>query len=85
MKLINGKCKICGSSSLDYFAHTAKCDNCGVLLNHPYPKDIREEYTPKKKFKYELYFLLSSIIDLYKKQNEIINIEIPKFSDEVLL
>ena len=50
MKLINGKCKICGSSSLDYFAHTARCDNCGVLLNHPYPKDIREEYTPKKKF-----------------------------------
>lgn len=31
------KCKICGSSSLVTFAHTAKCSNCGVLLYYPYP------------------------------------------------
>ena len=40
---------------------------------------------PKKKSDKRLNFLLFSIIDLYKKQNEIINIDIPKFSDDVLL
>ena len=29
------KCKICGSPSLIFFAHTAKCGNCG----YPYPED----------------------------------------------
>ncbi|MDQ3180684.1 MAG: class I SAM-dependent methyltransferase [Acidobacteriota bacterium] len=33
------KCKICGSSGLTIFAHTARCKNCGVLLYFPYPKD----------------------------------------------
>lgn len=33
------RCKICGSSSLSVFAHTAKCRECGVLLYYPYPKD----------------------------------------------
>ncbi len=33
------KCKICGNSSLRIFAHTAKCENCGVLLYYPYPND----------------------------------------------
>ena len=33
------KCKICGSSSLTVFAHTAKCGNCGVMLYYPYPDD----------------------------------------------
>ena len=33
------KCKICGSPSLVIFAHTAKCDNCGVMLYYPYPAD----------------------------------------------
>ena len=32
-------CKICGSSSLTIFAHTAKCNSCGVLLYYPYPAD----------------------------------------------
>lgn len=32
------KCKICGSSNLSVFAHTAKCGDCGVLLYYPYPK-----------------------------------------------
>ena len=33
------KCKICGSPALVIFAHTAKCDNCGVMLYYPYPAD----------------------------------------------
>ena len=36
------KCKICGSSTLTLFAHTAKCGNCGVLLYYPYPDDDRQ-------------------------------------------
>lgn len=35
----NGKCKICGSASLELFAHTAKCADCDVLLYYPYPQD----------------------------------------------
>lgn len=31
-------CKICHSSDLEVFAHTAKCRGCGVLLFWPYPK-----------------------------------------------
>jgi 2-polyprenyl-3-methyl-5-hydroxy-6-metoxy-1,4-benzoquinol methylase len=33
------KCKLCGNSSLAFFAHTAKCGDCGVLLYFPYPND----------------------------------------------
>jgi len=33
------RCKICGSSSLIIFAHTARCRNCKVLLYFPYPDD----------------------------------------------
>jgi 2-polyprenyl-3-methyl-5-hydroxy-6-metoxy-1,4-benzoquinol methylase len=33
------KCKICGSQSLNVFAHTARCDGCGVLLYYPYPTE----------------------------------------------
>lgn len=32
-------CKICESSQLDVFAHTARCENCGTLLFYPYPDD----------------------------------------------
>ena len=32
-------CKICNSSKLEIFRHTAKCKNCGVLLYYPYPKN----------------------------------------------
>ena len=32
-------CKIFGSSSLTIFAHTATCNECGVLLYFPYPAD----------------------------------------------
>ena len=32
-------CKICGGSSLTVFSHTAKCNECGVLLYYPYPED----------------------------------------------
>lgn len=35
-------CKICGSDKLIFFAHTANCLNCGVLLCYPYP-NVREE------------------------------------------
>ena len=31
------QCKICKSDLLEVFAHTAKCQNCGVLLYYPYP------------------------------------------------
>ncbi len=33
------KCKICGCLSLTIYAHTAKCNECGVLLYYPYPED----------------------------------------------
>jgi len=33
------KCKICNSSSLTIYAHTAKCNQCGVLLYYPYPEN----------------------------------------------
>ncbi|MBW4662627.1 MAG: class I SAM-dependent methyltransferase [Chroococcus sp. CMT-3BRIN-NPC107] len=32
-------CKICRASSLTVYAHTATCNECGVLLYYPYPKD----------------------------------------------
>ena len=35
----HSQCKICGSSSLTIFAHTAKCGTCGILLYYPYPND----------------------------------------------
>jgi 2-polyprenyl-3-methyl-5-hydroxy-6-metoxy-1,4-benzoquinol methylase len=31
-------CKICDSVNLKIFAHTAKCQQCGVLLYYPYPQ-----------------------------------------------
>lgn len=37
-------CKICGSSNLSFFAHTATCNHCGVLLCYPYPKSDDELY-----------------------------------------
>ena len=37
--MIEGCCKICGSSNLTVFAHAAKCGECGVLLYWPYPKN----------------------------------------------
>lgn len=30
-------CKICGASNLRFFAHTATCKDCKVLLCYPYP------------------------------------------------
>jgi 2-polyprenyl-3-methyl-5-hydroxy-6-metoxy-1,4-benzoquinol methylase len=30
-------CKICGSTSLELIAHTARCKECAVLLRYPYP------------------------------------------------
>jgi ubiquinone/menaquinone biosynthesis C-methylase UbiE len=40
--LTEGKCKICGTSDLTVFAHTAACRSCGVLLYWPYPKSDRQ-------------------------------------------
>ena len=40
--MTEGKCKICGSSNLTVFAHTATCCGCGVLLYWPYPKSDSE-------------------------------------------
>ena len=39
---VQAPCKICGSSRLTVFAHTAKCGDCGVLLYWPYPKSDAE-------------------------------------------
>lgn len=34
----DSRCKICGGGDLTFYAHTASCRNCGVLLYWPYPK-----------------------------------------------
>lgn len=49
MILKDNECKICGSDKLIFFAHTAKCKQCGVLLNQPYPSLSREEANIRKK------------------------------------
>ena len=41
-------CKICGSKNLSFFADTASCLDCGVLLCFPYP-EVREEKFLKKR------------------------------------
>ncbi len=43
----NVACKICGSSKLDFFAHTATCQECGVLLCYPYPSSDAEQFATK--------------------------------------
>ena len=48
MGLIPKICKICNSKNLVYFAHTARCKNCSVLLNYPYPIVSREEKGARK-------------------------------------
>jgi 2-polyprenyl-3-methyl-5-hydroxy-6-metoxy-1,4-benzoquinol methylase len=35
----SGNCVICGDSHLTFFAHTARCESCGILLYQPYPPD----------------------------------------------
>ncbi len=35
---MDGKCKICGSSLLKIFEHTARCQTCGIILYYPYPE-----------------------------------------------
>lgn len=35
---MDNNCKICGSSRLSIYQHTATCLSCGVLLYYPYPK-----------------------------------------------
>ena len=88
MQLIDGRCKICNSTSLNYFAHTATCRYCGVLLNHPYPKDVREEYTVKKKFtkedfiKTQIYSLNWHISSGQKNHNNFTDMASFTLSDE---
>jgi 2-polyprenyl-3-methyl-5-hydroxy-6-metoxy-1,4-benzoquinol methylase len=41
-------CKICSSKKLTFFAHTASCLDCGVLLCYPYP-EVREKKFLKKR------------------------------------
>lgn len=36
------RCKICNGEDLTFFAHSAKCRNCGVLLFWPYPRSDDE-------------------------------------------
>ena len=48
MELTPKICKICNSNNLVYFAHTARCKNCSVLLNYPYPIVSREEKSAQK-------------------------------------
>ena len=40
--MTEGTCKICRSSNLRVFAHTASCRSCGALLYWPYPKNDSE-------------------------------------------
>ena len=40
-------CKICGKQNLKIFAHTASCNNCGVLLNFPYVEPREIDYLDK--------------------------------------
>lgn len=35
-------CKICGNGEFDFYAHTARCKQCKVLLYWPYPPDDSE-------------------------------------------
>lgn len=37
-------CKICESTDMSFFAHTASCNECGVLLCYPYPSGDDEVY-----------------------------------------
>lgn len=41
------RCKICNSKNLSFFAHTASCRDCGVLLCYPYPGIREEKYLEK--------------------------------------
>jgi len=41
-------CKICGSKKLTFFAHTARCLDCGVLLCYPYPSPREEKFLTNK-------------------------------------
>ena len=45
----SNNCKICNSVKLRKFAHTAKCGDCGVLLNYPYTEPREDEYLSNKK------------------------------------
>jgi len=41
-------CKICGSKNLTFFADTASCLDCGVLLCYPYPEVREEKFLEKR-------------------------------------
>ena len=41
------KCKICGGGNLKTFAHTATCQDCGVLLNFPYLEPRETDFLDK--------------------------------------
>jgi len=48
-------CKICGNTKLNIFAHTAKCNDCGVLLYFPYPEKRELIEYPNQGSSYEWY------------------------------
>jgi len=41
-------CKICDGECLRIFAHTAKCQDCGVLLNFPYVEPREVDFLDKE-------------------------------------
>jgi hypothetical protein len=43
-----GRCKICGDKRLNFFAHTAKCRSCGVVLNYPYTLPRENDFVTRK-------------------------------------
>lgn len=36
---MNSACKICHSTPIEVFAHTARCSSCGALMFYPYPTE----------------------------------------------
>lgn len=57
-------CKICGSSSLKIYAHTAKCNYCKVLLYYPYPEDDSTQVAINTKS-----WLRESVLNYYSKSS----------------
>lgn len=54
-------CKICGSDSLQLIVHTARCNDCGVLLYYPYPAEQqlpgRNETPERSRQKYRDWYV----------------------------
>ncbi|MDH5717014.1 MAG: class I SAM-dependent methyltransferase [Spirochaetia bacterium] len=61
-------CKICNSSSLRVFEHTATCNNCRVILYYPYP-DAKSHYSIAKNWTQERVLNWYSKSSFYNHRN----------------